>query len=290
MNILKTISIFILIGICFFNFGKNEIAFASPIPKVLKEIIGVIPSFEKTKEFELKKKALLEAINLKLEGLNHSKNLFEEFLNSTSTQENFSFTTSSLDFLKNLTTSSLDFINSEIEFYLDQKEILENSSSLKEISSLKDGILIHEEAIEKRLKKGPLKKLTKNLTVIFDNKKIIKIASQRLEKIKNDLNSLKDFQKIELLENLLKISENQIILAKNLLKKEVLLFIFKNSLKEKNLKKVRLDKIKERLEKIGIENFSLKDDSDLNLISSQIQDLIDSIYKNFEMMAEIVSD
>ena len=290
MNIFKTISIFILIGICFFNFGKNEIAFASPIPNVLKEIIEIFPSFEKPTELEIKKKTLLEVINFKLKALNHSKNLFEEFLNSSSTQESFSFTTSSLEFLKNLTSSSLDFVNSEIEFYSDQRDALKNSFSLEEIDGLRDGILIHQEAIKQRLGKEPLRKSTKNLTEIFDNKKIIEIASQRLKEIKKDLNSLKGFPKIDLLENLLKLSESQIIFAKNLLKKEILLFVFKHSLNEKEIKDIQLNKIKERLEKVGIENFSLEDDSDLNSISFQIQELIENIYGNFESMAEMVED
>ena len=285
---LKIISIFVLIGVCFFNFGKNETAFASPIPNVLKEIIEIFPSFEKPTKFELKKKALLEVIDFKLKALNHSKNLFEEFLNSSSTQKDFSFTTSSLAFLKDLTVSSLDFVNSEIEFYSDQRDVLKNSFSLEEIDSLKNGILIHREAIEKRLGKESLNKSTKNLTEIFDNKKIIEIASQRLKEIKTDLNSLKNFPKIELLENLLKLSDGQIVFAKNLLKKEVLLFVFKHSLDKKEIKDVQLNEIKEKLKKIGIENFSLKDDSDLNSISFQIQELIDDIYDNFEAMAEIV--
>ncbi len=285
---LKIISIFILIGVCFFNFGKNETALASPIPNVLKEIIEIFPSFEKPTKFELKKKALLEVIDFKLKALNHSKNLFEEFLNSSSTQEDFSFTTSSLAFLKDLTVSSLDFVNSEIEFYSDQRDALKNSFSLEEIDSLKNGILIHREAIKKRLGKEPLSKSTKNLTEIFDNKKIIEIASQRLKEIKTDLNSLKNFPKIELLENLLKLSDGQIVFAKNLLKKEVLLFVFKHSLDKKEIKDVQLNEVKEKLKKIGIENFSLKDDSDLSSISFQIQELIDDIYDNFEAMAEIV--
>ena len=288
MNILKTISIFILVGICFFSFGKNETALASPIPNVLKEIIEIFPSFEKPTEIELKKKALLEVIDFKLKALNHSKDLFEEFLNSSSTQEGFSFSTSSSEFLKDLAVSSLDFVNSEIEFYSDQRDALKNSFSLEEIDGLKNGILIHQEAIKKRLGKEPLKKSTKNLTEIFDNKKIIEIASRRLKEIKKDLNSLKNFPKIELLENLLKLSDGQIVFAKNLLKKEVLLFVFKHSLDKKEIKDVQLNEIKEKLKKIGIENFSLEDDSDLNSISFQIQELIDDVYGNFEAMAEIV--
>ncbi|MCD6412512.1 hypothetical protein J7K91_02455, partial [bacterium] len=92
---------------------------------------------------------------------------------------------------------------------------------------------------------------------------------------------------------LLNLSQREIILARHLLKKEILLFLFKISLKEKikeeKISPFEIEKFKQKVEKLGVENFSLEDDSDLNLIGSQIEKLIENVYENFETMASLVS-
>ena len=280
----------VLILLSFFYFAEIEKAQAFSFPNLLKEIFKSAPSQDT--EFEIKKEALLQALDLKLETLNHSKNLFEDFLFSSSTQKAFSFSSSSIELLEKLTSSSLKFVNQEIEFYLEKKEALNQATSLQDLLAIKEALLIHQGAI-KRLKKEEIKKISENLTQIFNHQKIIKIASQREEKIRKDLSLLKeDFPKLEFLENLLNLSQREIILAKHLLKKEILLFLFKTSLKEKireeKISPFEIEKFKEKIEKLGVENFSLEDDSDLNLIGSQIEKLIENVYENFETMASLV--
>ena len=81
-------------------------------------------------------------------------------------------------------------------------------------------------------------------------------------------------------------------MARHLLKKEILLFLFKTSLKEKireeKISPFEIEKIKQKIEELGVENFSLENDSDLNSISSQIEKLIENVYENFETMASLV--
>jgi len=285
----------VLILLTFFSlfyFGEIKKAEAFSFPNLFKEIFKALPFSSQKDEFEIKKEALLKAVDLKLETLNHSKELFEDFLFSTSTKT-FSLSSSSIDLLKKLTSSSLEFINQEIEFYLEEKEALDKASDLFQLLTIKESILLHQGAI-KRLKKEEIKKISENLTQIFNHQKIIEIASQREEKIRKDLSLLKeDFPKIEFLENLLNLSQREIILAKHLLKKEILLFLFKTSLKEKireeKISPFEIEKFKEKIEKLGVENFSLEDDSDLNLIGSQIEKLIENVYENFETMASLVN-
>jgi len=281
----------LLILLSFFYFGKIEKAQAFSFPNLLKEIFKSAPSQDA--EFEIKKEALLQALELKLETLNHSKELFEDFLFSSSTQKAFSFSSSSIELLEKLASSSLKFVNQELEFYLEEKEALNQATNLQDLLTIKEALLLHQGAI-KRLKKEKIKKITENLTQIFNHQKIIEIASQREEKIRKDLSLLKEnFPQIEFLENLLNLSQKEIILAKHLLKKEALLFLFKISLEEKmkeeNLSSSEIEKIKEKIEKLEIKNFSLEDDSDLELIGLQIEKLIENVYENFETMVSLVA-
>ncbi len=262
-------------------FGYAPISFGANFSNFLKDLFQILPFKEKrVDEFQLKQNALKEAINLNLENLQASKVLFENFLKDEKLQESLNLSSSSLIFFLKATNQSLKFASSEIGFFLEEKERAKKALSLKELITIKFEILIHRQA------KKSLNQELQKISQILEDQKIIEIAKKRLKKINEDLNQIKDGQ-LNLFKELFKLSENEILLAENLLKKEVLLYLFKKSLKEKNFDLNTQKLLERKIRNMGIKNFSLKKDKDLKALSFQIRDLIEKSYQNFETMADL---